>query len=273
MLYLVATPIGNLDDISYRAVETLKSCDYILCEDTRHSKILLNHYGISKPLKSFHQFSEAYKEKQIIQDLNNGKNIALISDAGTPGISDPGERLVKRCREEELDVTAIPGACAAIVALSSSGFDTRRFQFLGFLPRKMGELKQTLLDVLRYPGTSICYESPKRVEKVLQLLKELAPERVLTIARELTKKFEEMRQGNAEELLTYFASHPLKGEIVILFSESLDEALIKWEKLTPEEHVKELQDTYHLTKKEAIKLAAELRGIPKRNIYQQVSKS
>lgn len=137
MLFLVATPIGNLSDITFRAIETLKSCDYILCEDTRHSRPLLTHYDIQKPLKSFHKFNEALKEDHIIKDLQDGMKIALVSDAGTPGISDPGLKLVQRCREEGIDVVAIPGACAAIIALSCSGFDTNRFQFFGFLPKKL----------------------------------------------------------------------------------------------------------------------------------------
>jgi 16S rRNA (cytidine1402-2'-O)-methyltransferase len=271
MLYLIATPIGNLTDITFRAIETLKNCDYILCEDTRHSQVLLKRYEIRKPLKSFHQFCEASKEDLVVADLRAGKQIALITDAGTPGISDPGSRLVKRCRRENLHVFSLPGPCAAIAALSSSGLEADRFQFLGFLPRKAGELKRTLAGALEYPGTTVCYESPKRVEKALRLLNELDPERILVIARELTKKFEEFCQGTAEELLARYASRPPKGEIVLLISASATNN--KWKQLTPKEHVLLLQETYHLSKKEAIKMAGDLRGVSKREIYNQVIES
>ncbi|MGA8165464.1 MAG: 16S rRNA (cytidine(1402)-2'-O)-methyltransferase [Waddliaceae bacterium] len=218
MLYIVATPIGNLGDITHRAIETLKSCDYILCEDTRRTGILLSHWTIKKPLKSFYRWKEAAKEEGIIADLHAGRNICLVSDAGTPGISDPGTRLIKRCHSENLPVTSIPGACAAIIALSCSGMNTDRFQFLGFLPRKVGALKTILSDVLHYPGTTVCYESPKRLEKVLRVIAELDSERHVVVTRELTKKFEEIQQGRAAELLEYFASRPLKGEIVLLIA-------------------------------------------------------
>lgn len=273
MLYLVSTPIGNLKDITFRAVEILQNCDYILCEDTRHSQILLKHYNIHKPLISYHQFSEAEKEEHIIEDLRAGKAIALISDAGTPGISDPGSRIVKKCREENLNVTAIPGPCAAIAALSCSGLDTDLFQFYGFLPRKANQLKTTLIEILQYPGTSICYESPNRILDVLEQIKQLAPNRKISVARELTKHFEEIKLGTAEELLEFWRNHPLKGEIVLLIEgnkESPDNS--SWSQLTPEEHVAELEKTYHLTRNEAIKMAAQARGIPKRELYSKFHK-
>ncbi len=266
MLYLVGTPIGNLGDISYRAVMTLDFCDYILCEDTRHSRPMLSHYGISKPLKSFHKFSEASKEDKIILDLLNGKNIALITDAGTPGISDPGTRLVKRCQDEGFSVTAVPGACAAILALTLSGLDTERFQFFGFLPKKTGELKKNLIEILLYTGTTVCYETANRLPKTLKQIDELNHERIVVVARELTKKFEEVRQGTPSELLKYWKSHPLKGEIVLLISGEKQPSE-KWKQLSPDEHVTYMEQTYHLSRKEAIKLVAELRGVPKRDIY------
>lgn len=269
MLYLVATPIGHLGDITFRAIETLKSCAYILCEDTRHSQTLLTHYQINTPLKSFHKFSEASKEDSIIANLHENKNIALISDAGTPGISDPGERLVKRCITENISVVSVPGPCAAITAITCSGMSTDVFQFIGFLPRKPKELRKTLQSILMYPGTTICYESPLRLLKLLELLHELAPVRPLAVARELTKKFEEVVRGSAHELTQYYSCHPLKGEIVFLIEGNLEKKE-EWSELTPEDHVAHLQDTYQLSRQEAIKLAAEQRNVPKREIYNKV---
>ena len=273
MLYLVSTPIGNLADFTLRAIETLKNSDYILCEDTRHSRILLNHYGINTPLKSYHQFSEASREEAIIEDLKNGKQISLISDAGTPGISDPGERLVSRCCEESLKVTPIPGPSAVITALSASGLNTAQFQFLGFLPRKSGELKKALLDILHYAGTSICYESPKRIDSVLKLLKELDPERKIVVARELTKKFEEFHKGSANQVYESIANNPIKGEITLLIAGLTNDKLNQWNEIPPQIHVQYLAETFGLSNKEAVKLAAELRGVPKREIYQHFHKS
>lgn len=212
MLYLVATPIGNLKDITYRAVEILRDCDYILCEDTRHSRTLMREYEIDTPLKSFHKFSEAKKEDAIIQDLKNGLTIALISDAGTPCISDPGSRLVRRCIDEEIQPQPVPGPCAAVAALIGSGKETERFQFVGFLPKKQGRLLRELTEYLEAPYTTICYESAKRIHKVLKLIDEAAPSHEIVIARELTKKYEEFRRGTAKELM----EQSFKGELVIL---------------------------------------------------------
>lgn len=188
------------------------SVDAILCEDTRHSRKLLSHYGISKPLHSYHQFNEAKKEGQILGLLEEGKELALLSDAGTPGISDPGERLVRACREKGLEVTLIPGPCALIHALVVSGLPTEPFQFVGFLPRRPGRLKRALQGLLDYEGTSIAYESPHRMHKTLAALHELEPQRQIAIARELTKKFEEVRRGRAEEI------GEVKGECVLLIA-------------------------------------------------------
>jgi len=272
MLYVVATPIGNLSDITFRAIETLKNCDYILCEDTRHSGILLHHYEIRKPLKSFHKFSETSKQSEIIQDLKQGLTICLISDAGTPGISDPGEKLIQECLNHEIKVVAIPGACAAITALCSSGLNTSRFQFLGFLPRKAGELKRILQEVLTFPGTTVCYESPNRLIDVLQILKEIAPERLLAVARELTKKFEEIKRGTASELIAYWENAPLKGEVVLMISESPEIHSHNWQELTPQQHVEFIQQTYGMTRQEAVVSAAKIRGVSKRDIYNVVNR-
>lgn len=267
MLYLVATPIGNLADITFRAIEILKSCDYILCEDTRHSRTLLSHYGIEKSLKSFHKFSETSQEAGLISDLKQGLHLALITDAGTPGISDPGTRLVQACVEEKIPVVAIPGACAAITALSCSGMTTERFQFVGFLPRKEGALRTSLLDILSYPGTTVTYESPNRIENVLKCLDSLATDRKLTIARELTKKFEELIRGTASEILHQWHDRSIKGEIVLLISGQETIPSQQWDLLTPEEHVDFLQKSYGISNQEAIKMAAKMRGVSKRDIY------
>lgn len=270
MLYLVATPIGNLTDITFRAIDILKTCDYILCEDTRHSAILLNHYHIHKPLKSYHKFNASFRSESILEDLESGKIICLISDAGTPGISDPGTDLVKLCVERNLPVSALPGPCAVIHALICSGLPTDRFQFYGFLPRKENELKRELQTLFEYPGTTVCYESPHRLLDVLAIIQNMQPERLLVVGRELTKKFEEIVRGNAAALITHWEQKPLKGEIVLLISPLPANQHQDWSAWTPEEHVEWAVETYGLTKKEAIKLVADLRGVPKRQIYQDL---
>ncbi|HRD55161.1 MAG TPA: 16S rRNA (cytidine(1402)-2'-O)-methyltransferase [Parachlamydiaceae bacterium] len=267
MLYLVATPIGNLGDMTFRAVEVLKNVDYILCEDTRHSLFLLKHYDIQKPLKSFHKFNESSKEDFLIEDLKNGKTVALISDAGTPAISDPGERLVKRCHDEEIKVIPIPGASAVITAICASGLNTNHFQFCGFLPKKTKEVKAFLQEILNNTSTAICYESPKRLLNILKEIDILAPERNLTVARELTKKFEEIKRATASQLLQYWENCEIKGEIVLLIEGKKPSKETDFDTLSPKEHVQMLQETYNLTKNEAIKMAASLRGVPKRTIY------
>lgn len=266
MLYIVSTPIGNLSDITYRAIEILSKCDYILCEDTRHSLPLLLHYGIKKPLKSYHKFNEVSQLDAIIHDLESGCTIALISDAGTPCISDPGNQIADACIQKGLPVQSIPGACALICALTSSGLNTETFQFVGFLPKKANELRERLGQMLAYRGTSICYESPFRLVDTLKTLSGLEAGRQLVVARELTKKFEEIKRGSAAEQAAYWSqSNYLKGEIVLLVSG--DRGTSDWKELTPEEHVKQLQELYNLSLKEAIKTAAELRGVSKRTIY------
>jgi len=269
MLYVVATPIGNLADITYRAVDILKQCDYILCEDTRYSQLLLKHYDIHKPLKSFHKFSERAKQAEILEDLAKGISIALISDAGTPGISDPGSRLIQECISNKIKVKAIPGPCAAIVALSCSGLPTDRFQFVGFLPKKKGELIQTLQELLTYSGTTICYESPHRLLKVLACMLELDPDRMLCVARELTKKFEEVRRGPAQELIDSWAETTIKGEIVLLIS-GQQQIRHEWDDLTLEQHIEFLQESQDLSLKEAIQAVAKERGLSKRLVYNAV---
>ncbi|EFB40830.1 MULTISPECIES: 16S rRNA (cytidine(1402)-2'-O)-methyltransferase [Parachlamydia] len=267
MLYLIATPIGNLEDITLRALRLLKECDLILCEDTRQSSILLKHYEIQKPLKSFHKFNESAQEQEVLRALQEGVKMAMISDAGTPSISDPGNRLVEKCVEEGIEVISIPGPCAAITALACSGLPTDLFQFCGFLPRKAQELKRALQKILQYEGTSVCYESPHRLLDFLQTVHLLAPTRYLVVARELTKKFEEIRRGTAQDLITHWESHPLKGEVVVMIKGEAADDTQQWEQMSPQEHVQFLETQYSLSKKEAIKLAAEMRGIPKRDLY------
>jgi len=264
MLYLVATPIGNLGDVTLRALETLRSVDRILCEDTRHSGHFLRHHGVSAPLSSYHKFNEAEKEEWIIQELREGKNIALISDAGTPLVADPGERLVRRCKEEGLSVTALPGPAACIVALTLSGFSAERFQFLGFLSKKPAQDIEGLLD---YSGTTIFYESPHRIVKSLTLFGELAPARRLCIARELTKTFEEILTGTSQELLTHFQQHPPRGEFVLLVEGA---PLRIASDSTPQEDLLYLQSRFNITTQEAIRLIAQFRNLPKREVYQAI---
>lgn len=267
MLFLVATPIGNLNDITLRALDTLKSCDLILCEDTRTSIKLLNHYQIKKPLLAYHKFNETSQIKQIIEKLQSGLKICLISDAGTPLISDPGYKLVEQCIKENIEITSIPGPCAAIDALLLSGLDTQKFQFVGFLPKKVSELKSALQDYTVYPGTTICYESPERLLKTLELLKTLNPGISTAVARELTKIFEEVLRGTAQELCECARNKPLKGECVLMIQGK--ERKEDFSHLSIQEHIALVEETYSLTRKEAIKLVAEQRQLPKRAIYKQ----
>ncbi len=246
-------------------MNVLNTCDYILCEDTRHSRTLLQHYEIQIPLKSFHKFNQTQKEELVIEDLKAGKTLALISDAGTPLISDPGYELVVRCRQENLPVSAIPGACALIQALTLSGFPSIPFQFIGFLPKKNQELHSLLSEILRYPGTTVTYETPHRIEATLNLLHSLAPTRPLCLARELTKHYEECVVGTPQELLEKFQKHPPRGEMVLLISPNTESPL--YEGLPLEELVEKLCQEFHLTKQEAIKQAAKLRGLSKREVY------
>ena len=217
-LYLVPTPIGNLGDITLRALEILKSVDTILAEDTRTSGVLLKHYDISKPLQSFHIFNEHKTVSKLIERLNNGETMALISDAGTPGISDPGFLLVREALKAGIKVDCLPGATALIPAIVKSGFPTDRFVFEGFLPHKKG--RQTALKKLaEEERTIIFYESPHRLVKALEQLKEyFGADRQVSVSRELSKKFEETKTGTVDELLKHFASKEVKGEIVVVVS-------------------------------------------------------
>src|SRR5881227_2517545 len=218
MLYVVATPIGNLGDITLRALEVLKSVELVAAEDTRHSGLLMKHFGIKKPFISYHEHNEAKRTAELVQRLAQGEKVALITDAGTPGLSDPGLRLIRACIERELPFTIIPGPSAILTALIGSGFSTEKFSFRGFLPVKSGQRERELCAAAEGEETAIFFESPYRLLKTLQACSTIMPHRQLCVARELTKKFEEFRRGTAAELLAHYQTHPAKGEIVLLVS-------------------------------------------------------
>lgn len=219
-LYLVATPIGNLEDITLRALRVLKECDVIAAEDTRHTGQLLRHFEISKPLISYFKFNESRRSEEILDRLRRGEKVALVTDAGTPGISDPGERVVRAAIAAGFRVEAIPGACAAVVALAASGLSTEEYHFAGFLPHKSGQRLRELQRLAALPGTIVLYESPYRIEKLLAELKQTLPDRQVVVARELTKKFEEFWRGKASEIADSAAKRVLKGEFVVLIAPS-----------------------------------------------------
>src|SRR5437867_2773184 len=218
MLYVVATPIGNLGDITLRALEALKSADVIAAEDTRYSGILLKHFGIKKPLVSYHEHNEAMRAAQLIERLAADENVALITDAGTPGLSDPGARLIRECIKRNLPFTIIPGPSSILAALIGSGFSTERFYFGGFLPVKRGQRERELRAAVDRQETTVFFESPYRLIKTLAACIDIMADRRLCVARELTKKFEEFRRGSASELLAHYETHSPKGEIVLVVS-------------------------------------------------------
>jgi 16S rRNA (cytidine1402-2'-O)-methyltransferase len=221
-LYLVATPIGNLEDITARALRTLKECDVVAAEDTRRTGQLLTFFGISKPLLSYFQFNEAKRSEQILERLGRGEKVTLVTDAGSPGISDPGERVVKAAIARGFRVESVPGPCALVAALTASGLETDEFHFVGFLPFKSGQRRKKLEGLVHDTGTLVFYESPHRIEKLLGELKEYFAERQVVLARELTKKFEEYLRGSAAELLERLQSRAIKGEFVVMVSGGSD---------------------------------------------------
>jgi 16S rRNA (cytidine1402-2'-O)-methyltransferase len=218
MLYVVATPIGNLHDITLRALEVLKSVDLVAAEDTRHSGILMKQFGIKKPFISYHEHNEAKRAAELVERLAAGENVALVTDAGTPGLSDPGLRLIRECIRRELSFTIIPGPSSILTALVGSGFSSEKFCFRGFLPVKAGQRERELRAAAESRETVIFFESPYRLNKTLAACNEVMEDRQLCVARELTKKFEELRRGTAGELLSHYAVHPPKGEIVLVIS-------------------------------------------------------
>jgi 16S rRNA (cytidine1402-2'-O)-methyltransferase len=218
MLYIVATPIGNLGDITLRALDVLKDVDVVAAEDTRHSGLLLKHVGIQKPFVSYHEHNEAARTVELIERLARGENIALITDAGTPGLSDPGLRLIRECIKRQLPFTIVPGPSSILTALLGSGFSTEKFSFRGFLPVKSGQRERELRGAAERDETTIFFESPYRLMKTLAACLDIMPERQLCVARELTKRFEEFRRGTAAELLAHYQAHRPRGEIVLMVS-------------------------------------------------------
>jgi len=217
-LYLVATPIGNLEDMTLRALRVLRECDVVAAEDTRRTGQLLKHFEISKPLLSYFQFNEAKRSEEIIQRLARGEKVALVTDAGSPGISDPGERVVKAAIAGGFRVESVPGPCALVAALTASGLPTEEFHFIGFLPHKSGQRRNKLESLKTFDGTLVLYESPYRIEKLMGELNEIFPDRNVVLARELTKKFEEYVRGKPAELLELTKNRSLKGEFVAMIA-------------------------------------------------------
>jgi 16S rRNA (cytidine1402-2'-O)-methyltransferase len=218
MLYVVATPIGNLGDITLRALEVLRDVDLVAAEDTRHSGILLKHFGTKKPLISYHEHNEAMRTAELAERLAGGENIALITDAGMPSLCDPGARLIRECIRRNLPFTIIPGPSSILTALVGSGFSMVKFCFRGFLPVKSGQRERELRAAMERAETSIFFESPYRLLKTLTACSDIMPDRELCVAREVTKKFEEFRRGIASELMAHYTVHPARGEITLLIN-------------------------------------------------------
>lgn len=271
-LYLCATPIGNLEDITYRVLRTLKEVDLIAAEDTRNSIKLLNHFEIKTPMTSYHEYNKIDKAYQLVEQMREGKNIALITDAGTPGISDPGEDLVRICYEEGIEVTSLPGAAACITALTMSGLKTRRFAFEAFLPREKKERSLVLEQLKNETRTIILYEAPHHLVKTLEELYEVLGNRKIAVCRELTKRYEEKKSATISEMLEWYQENEPRGEYVLViegksFEEIAEEEKKTWETMTLEEHMA-IYENQGIARKEAMKLVAKDRGISKRDVYQ-----
>ena len=270
-LYLCATPIGNLKDITERVVDTLKEVDIIAAEDTRNSIKLLNHFGIKTPMTSYHEYNRYDKAKELINKLSEGKDIALITDAGTPGISDPGEEFVRMCNEAGIRVTSLPGACALITALTLSGLKTRRFCFEAFLPYDKRERKEILAELVSETRTIIIYEAPHHLKKTLKDLLESLGDRKIAVCRELTKQFEEVLHFTISEALEYYSVNEPRGEYVLCIEgrsreEVKQEEQKSWQELSIEEHLK-LYESKGMDRKDCMKKVANDRGISKREVY------
>lgn len=276
-LYLCATPIGNLEDITYRVLRTLKEVDLIAAEDTRNSIRLLNHFEIKTPMTSYHEYNKIDKAYQLVAKMREGKNIALITDAGTPGISDPGEDIVRICYEEGIPVTSLPGAAACITALTMSGLPTRRFAFEAFLPKDKKEHQAVLEELKTETRTIIIYEAPHHLVRTLQELSDaLGGDRRLTICRELTKRHEEKLQMTLTDSLSYYEVNEPRGEYVLIIAGRSREEMKKeeqagWETLSLEEHMAHYE-SQGIDRKEAMKRVAKDRGVSKRDIYQALLK-
>ena len=271
-LYLCATPIGNLEDMTFRVIRTLKEVDLIAAEDTRNSIKLLNHFEIQTPMTSYHEYNKYEKGRKLVEKLLEGQNIALITDAGTPGISDPGEELVKMCYESGIPVTSLPGAAACITALTISGLSTRRFAFEAFLPSDKKEREQILKEMETETRTMIVYEAPHRLVKTLKLFLERLGNRKITVCRELTKRHETALAVTSEEAVAHYEANPPKGECVLVIEgksreEAREEERKQWEEMTIEDHM-EVYTKQGMDKKSAMKAVAKDRGVSKRDIYQ-----
>lgn len=272
ILYLCATPIGNLEDMTFRAIRVLKEVDLIAAEDTRNSIKLLNHFEIKTPMTSYHEYNKIEKGKKLVEKLQDGIHIALITDAGTPGISDPGEELVKMCYEAGIEVTSIPGAAACITALTLSGLSTRRFAFEAFLPTDKKEKQAVMAELERETRTFILYEAPHRLVKTLKELNAVMGNRNITICRELTKKHETAFMTTIEDAILHYEANTPRGECVLVVQGKRREDIRKeeqahWEELSMEEHM-EFYTIQGIEKKEAMKKVAKDRGIGKRDVYQ-----
>lgn len=276
ILYLCATPIGNLEDITLRTLRMLKEVDLIAAEDTRHSLKLLNHFGIKTPMTSYHEHNKIEKARYLVEQLQKGLSVALITDAGTPGISDPGEELVRQCYEAGIPLTALPGPVACITALTTSGLETRRFCFEAFLPYDKKERERVLEELKRETRTIVLYEAPHHLQKTLvQLEQTLGGERLLTVCRELTKRYEERLSMTLGEAVSYYGQNEAKGEFVLVIRgknpQELEEEKRKgWELVSLEDHLQQYL-AQGLSKKDAMKQMAKDRGISKRDIYQKLS--
>ena len=271
-LYLCATPIGNLEDITLRVLRTLKEVDLIAAEDTRNSIKLLNHFDIKTPMTSYHEYNKIDKAYVLINKMREGQNIALITDAGTPGISDPGEELAAMCCEAGIEVTSLPGPAACITALTLSGLSTRRFAFEAFLPADKKERKMILEELKNETRTIIIYEAPHRLVRTLEELREALGNRRMTLCRELTKKHETVFHTTIEALITFYTTEKPLGECVLVVEgkshqEMKEEQQASWEKITIEDHMKIYEEKGY-SRKEAMKLVANDRGVTKRDIYQ-----
>ena len=272
ILYLCATPIGNLEDMTFRVIRTLKEVDLIAAEDTRNSIKLLNHFEIKTPMTSYHEYNKIEKGYKLVEKLQEGMKIALITDAGTPGISDPGEELVKMCYEAGIEVTSLPGAAACITALTLSGLSTRRFAFEAFLPTDKKEHQEVLKELQEETRTMILYEAPHRLLKTLKELEEVfGPERKLTVCRELTKKHETAFQTTFSEAITHYEETEPRGECVLVIEgksreQIRQEEVNKWEEMSLEEHM-DFYEKQGIDRKEAMKRVAKDRGMAKRDVY------
>lgn len=270
-LYLVGTPIGNLKDITLRALETLRECDVIAAEDTRQTLKLLNHFNIKKQLISYHKFNEKDKSNYIIELLENGKSIALVTDAGMPGISDPGSVIVERCIEENIAFEVIPGATALITALVYSGQDTTKFLFRGFMPRENKEKTEVINQIKDCRESLIFYEAPHRLVNTLKFLRDSLGNRSISICKELTKMHETINRMKLDEAIEYYNEKSPKGEYVLVVQgkteeEIKSEEMAKWENITIEEHIKKYMEDGE-NKKDAIKKVAKDRSLPKKEVY------